>query len=176
MTITYRPQDPFPTDGFFADEEFQSEDQYSGLKLLVLGQYSAEKYQPQTGEEVCISITARDDPSFGMGRAKLSGMFRDVLHLQFDDVAVGSADYERATSITPEEADAVVKFVKRHADKKKLVIHCFAGMSRSRSMASAIADYCNLPYDFTVLNPHVYDSVVDAFVKDDDTLSPPSTV
>lgn len=176
MTITYRPHEPFPTDGFIADEEFQSEDHYSGLKLLVLGQFSAERYQPQTGEEVCISITARDDPSFGMAPAKLSGMFRDILRLQFDDVAVGSADYEAATSITEDEAAKVVEFVKKHADKKKLVIHCFAGMSRSRSMASAIADYLDLPYDFTVLNPHVYDTVVNAFVAADDTLSPPSTV
>jgi len=176
MNITYSPQDPFPKDGFIVDEQFPSEDDYTDLKLSVFGQYSAERYQPASGREVCISITARNDPSFGVGRAKLSGMFLDVLHLQFDDVAVGSADHERATSITPDEARKVVEFVNKHRDASRLVIHCFAGMSRSRSMASAIADYLNLPYDFTVLNPHVYDSVVDAFVELDETLSPSNSV
>lgn len=162
MTITYRPEDPFPQDGFIATDEVQFEDQYDGLKVLVLGQYAAERYQPKTGEEVCISITAKHDLAFGYGNAKLSGMFRDVLCLNFDDVAVGSAEHETAESITPEQAKQVAEFANKHRNMKTLVVHCFAGMSRSRSMASAIADYFDLPYSFTVLNPHVYDSVVDA--------------
>lgn len=174
MTFSYSPQDPFPQDGFIVTDEYPSEQTYDGIKLLVLGQFSAERYQPETGEEVCISIMAKNDASFGVADAKLSGMFRDILRLRFDDLAVGSADHETAVSITEDQARQVVQFVKSHKDKKKFVIHCFAGMSRSRSTAGAIADYLDLPYDFTVMNTHVYNTIIDAFVEGDETLNPPS--
>lgn len=170
MAFTYVSQSPFPKDGFFASPEFPSEEAYTGLKMLVMGQLSARLYQP-SGDEVCISITPH--AATGLPRvthAQVSDAFMDVLRLQFDDTAIQHFGDEDALSISAEQADLVAEFVGSNLHRKVLVVHCFAGISRSRSMAAAIADYYELPYDFTVRNEHVYNMVIDAFIRRDTRL------
>ena len=158
--MLYKPQEPFPEDGFVA-----SDTPYTGLHVLVLGEYSARQYVPAENE-VCISIISR--PYRGLlntSPVPLHPQFVDVLRLRFDDTAVSHRGDEAAQSITPEQSQQVAEFTRKHTDKNKLVIHCFAGMSRSRSMAAAIAESLQLPFKFTVVNPHVFNSVKQAFVR-----------
>lgn len=133
----------------------------TGLQLVVMGEFSARSYYPESPYEACISITSIGTPS----AVPLNARFVDVLRLQFDDTSIERANDSLATSITDSQADAIVKFVMTHKNRDKLVIHCFAGMSRSRSVAAAIAHALNLPFSFTVLNNDVYTKVTNAFSR-----------
>lgn len=157
--MIYKHESPFPEDGRIAADTLD----YTGLEIEVLGEYSARQYTPQDNE-VCISITTRPGRAvLNVSPVPLHPNFVDVLRLQFDDTAVSHLGDDQARSITRHQARDVAAFVAKHKDKKKLVIHCFAGMSRSRSMAAAIAEVLDIPFRFTVLNPHVYRAVKDAF-------------
>jgi predicted protein tyrosine phosphatase len=46
--------------------------------------------------------------------------------------------------VQPEHAQALVEFLKKHEDAETLVIHCYAGISRSVSIAQAVCDACGL--------------------------------
>lgn len=139
-------------DGFIGDES-----SYTGLKLEVMGQATAERYEPGD-DEVCISIWSA---GAGVSLPFLSPKFKDILRLDFDDV--GDTDDwfvdPHARNINNDQVADVVEFVLKHRNRKKMVIHCFAGMSRSRSMAAAIAYVFRLPYHFTINNRSVYSKV-----------------
>jgi predicted protein tyrosine phosphatase len=95
----------------------------------------------------------------------VSPKFLDVLRLNFDDISEGDVGNPDAKTITYEQAEKIAAFVKKHRDKKKIVIHCFAGRSRSRSTAAAIADYLGLPYSYTVKNDSVWRTVTVALTR-----------
>jgi predicted protein tyrosine phosphatase len=149
---------PFPRDGLLMQG-------YGGLKLEVMSQAQARKYTP-INNEVCISIRAYPGGVLDSNVVELSDQFADVLSLQFDDnpddhnLLPGMVD---VIPMTAQQADDIAQFVLKHRDnKQKIVIHCFAGISRSRSTAAAIADVLELPYSFTVKNTHVYNLVSEA--------------
>jgi predicted protein tyrosine phosphatase len=142
----------FPNDGFHGEEP------YTGLRLEVCGQWSASQHQPGP-DEVCISISCE---RWGERVPRLSGMFADILRLEFNDVQVDSD----GTTISPAQAEKVAKFVLKHRDKKKMLVHCFAGVNRSRSTASAIAEVLQLPYTYTAKNQSVYNAVKAALLKE----------
>jgi predicted protein tyrosine phosphatase len=148
-------ESPFPTDGFRGVEP------YEGLRLDVFGQYQCQQYRPGE-DEVCISISST---GHGIVNPTLPKEFVDVLRLEFDDVAIGDFGMADAKTITPEQAEQVAQFVSKHFSRKKLVIHCFAGMSRSRSMAAAIANVLQLPYDYTIRNSSVFRTTQLALLK-----------
>lgn len=156
--MQYNPQSPFPMDGLVATGH-ETEEEYPGPRVTVMNQFEAQQYTPQD-HEVCISITSDANMAFAPRPAILSDKFEDILRLEFDDVAVQQVGDETATSISKEQSVKVVEFVQRHLDKKHLVIHCFAGISRSRSIAAAICQHFALPYKFTALNSHVYNSIL----------------
>lgn len=148
------------TDGF-ADPEA-----YIGIQVEVMNRMEAEKYCPLTKDEVCISIKSESEYALGFDReAKLHPNFADVLYLSFDDTGVELVGMEDKTAkkLTDDDIRKIVSFVVKHMDKEKLVIHCFAGISRSRSMAAAICDHFHLPYQYTVNNRSVYDKVIGGF-------------
>jgi predicted protein tyrosine phosphatase len=138
-----------------------SEEAYRGLKVRVMSAAKANRYTPGD-DEVAISIQGTAERP-----AALSRKFRDILSLVFDDTCE-FADYtihghDNPTSITSEQADAVAAFVNQHRDAHALLIHCAAGISRSRSILSAICNALDLPYTWTVVNHDVYRQVTDAF-------------
>jgi predicted protein tyrosine phosphatase len=148
---------PFPEDGFQGEDEAT----YSNLRLEVFGQYQCQQYEPGD-DEVCISISSA---GHGIVNPTLPAEFVDVLRLEFDDTAVGDFGMVNAKTISNEQADLLAQFVSKHFARKKLVIHCFAGMSRSRSAAGAIAEVLTLPYRYTIMNPSVYNTVRIALLK-----------
>lgn len=132
--------------------------------------------------DICISIqSSRIDHL-----AKLSGNFRAVLRLQFDDIPWTDepAIPKECVQITPEMADTVIRFVAANLDAHRLVIHCEAGVSRSVSMACAISKcwtgkewkptWCRTWQRWrdtlgranrVAPNPNVYNAVVDAYIR-----------
>ena len=104
--------------------------------VRVLSRAGAEAYQPELPYEICISISGTPGD-----RAALSAGFRDVLRLTFGDVDPREAG--ATTEKTPfagEHARRILDFLARHPDAQRLVVHCFAGESRSPAVALALHD------------------------------------
>ena len=147
-------------DGFVPTTDVLDEDHYAGPRLLVLDASAAARHRPGR-DEACISIRDR-----GARVVDLSTRFVDVLRLAFDDVSLYAADLgPDARSITQEQADAVIAFFEQHRHRQRLVLHCTAGISRSRSAAAALADCYGLPYRFCCVNDDVARAVCSAFVR-----------
>lgn len=141
----------------------ESEAAYAGLKVRVMSAPKAAAYKPRSNE-VAISIRGASERA-----TSLSLRFLDVLELVFDDIGE-FANYVRdgldnPNSITSAQADAVATFAYTHRDAKVLVVHCTAGVSRSRSLAAAVCDGLHLPYRFSVVNDDVYRAVSQAFAR-----------
>lgn len=128
--------------------------------LLVLSRQAAEAYAPNGGKTVCISVTDPQSPP-----AELHPGFADVLRLSFHDLtpehcpAGAMTDCGPAAFMGIADAGEVVRFAAHHADADVFVIHCEAGVSRSRSIAEALFD-C---FGRRAPNHHVYERVTAAF-------------
>jgi hypothetical protein len=161
------------------DDGFIGHEGYKGLRVEVSGQHvpcmghaCAEKYVPGD-DEVCISYTAihpmmGEDPN-GTELARLSDKFVEILRLQFDDRPDDKENVEKfagAVLITEEQANKIGEFVWRNRNRNKILIHCFAGVSRSRSTAAAIVTEFQLPYKYTVFNSRVFNLVKRALVDE----------
>jgi predicted protein tyrosine phosphatase len=103
-------------------------------------------------EVVVVSIT---DPR--QAPATLAWPEAEVLRVAFHDVDLSPADAARRgiTLMTQAHADAIASFVRANPDKHVLV-HCEAGISRSYSVASAIADAGYELRGTGIRNAHVY--------------------
>lgn len=130
-----------------------------GPQLLVLSREEVEAYSPESGRKtVCISIT---DPTTRL--ASLKGGYADVLRFAFHDLeqdAIGLAtDVGKVRLMDVLDAQAIVAFAVQHADADVLVVHCEAGISRSRSVAEALFD----AFGRRAPNQYIYRLVLDAF-------------
>lgn len=63
---------------------------------------------------------------------------RDVLTLYFDDI---DAPVEGLTLFTSRQADEVIDFLARNRSVDTLLIHCYAGVSRSGAVADFVLEY-----------------------------------
>lgn len=127
--------------------------------ILVFSRERAEAYTPDPGE-VCISIT-----SPGAKPAALHPDWYAVLRLEFADDCWADAG-TRQVGITTQHADLAVAFFARHLDAPKVIIHCEAGVSRSVSMADALA-WCfgcrHLITPKPICNPNVFVAIIAAW-------------
>lgn len=137
----------------------RAEAESPALQVTVLGANKAARYR-FTREHAVISIRDADAPE-----PPLADGYRAVLRLAFDDVSAFVSATRERTSISDQQADAVAAFVRAHHDCRVLVLHCGAGVSRSRSMAAAICEILHLPYRWTVVNPDVFHRVKDALLR-----------
>lgn len=104
----------------------------------------------QTG--VVISIRAP-----GMEPADLASGWPAVLSVEIEDVDL-HGEFDTAFDLRP-AAEAIAQFVWAHRRARHLVVHCHAGVSRSRSVAAAICDTFGWPYHWTVWHKPLYDAV-----------------
>lgn len=120
-------------------------------EVVFTSRAQAERQTPPPNWAV-ISIT---EPS--TTAAALQDGWHDVLRLKFDDVDV--ATDEAATVFSPEDAVAVLHFVTKNASEVEgILVHCFAGISRSAAIAKFIADMYRLrfPASYSIYNKQVY--------------------
>ena len=130
------------------------------MEIQVMSRMNAEKYSP-SDEEICISIKSESEYALGYDRkANLSSNFMDILYLSFDDTADEMFGMESAKTLNRFQVKEIVDFVNKHKDKKKLTVHCFAGISRSRSMSAAISEYLKITHDLKINNRDVYNKVL----------------
>ncbi len=103
---------------------------------------------PQSGEE--------DEPPY------FSQNYANVLVQRFDDL---EEDIYRdgklyAKAFTSEQATEMVKFILKNQHRKKCVVHCAAGVSRSGAVGTFINDYYGESLEvFKKINPHIHPNV-----------------
>lgn len=117
-------------------------------QIIVLPRVMAEKgLDESVGPYILISIF---DNGFEAVKP-LRGEVIDTLPLCFVDWDISRADPEMLSHpmfgklvgdslIQPAHAYQLVEFLRKHADAETIVVHCFAGISRSVSTAFAIVD------------------------------------
>lgn len=103
-------------------------------------EYVMEHYYPaglrefagRTDTYVVISI--QDTHTYGFGIEFTKNEFcKDVLTLYFDDVI---RPVEGAVLFTEEMAKQIIAFIRRHKDVDSLLVHCYAGQSRSLAVGA----------------------------------------
>jgi predicted protein tyrosine phosphatase len=120
-----------------------------GLAVTVLSASKVRRYTPGT-DDVCISIHGRrEDPT------ALQSGWAAVLCVACDDTVSYALAGHDAQSLTLDQSTATFQFVREHLGSRRLVVNCAAGVSRSRSVAAALAEIFGLPYRWTALNADV---------------------
>lgn len=130
----------------------------SGLAMTVLSESKARRYTPGP-DDVCISIHGRRDAP-----AALRPGWAAVLRVACDDTGAYVPAIDGAQSLTPDQATTILRFVREHLERRRLVVRCAAGVSRSRSVAAAVAEIFGLPYRWTALNVDVVAAIRAAVV------------
>jgi hypothetical protein len=121
-----------------------------GLKMSVLSASKVARYRPAPGGEVCVAIR-----SHGAASVPLLAGWVAVLAVECDDTGPYAAASLNARSLSGDDAVAVLRFVARHRHLQRVVIHCAAGVSRSRSVAAVLAETFGLPYRWTAFNADI---------------------
>lgn len=112
------------------------------------------EYAEKTDTYAAISIQDTYSGGFGF-ELKKNKYCKDVLTLFFDDI---EEPEHGLRLISFPQAIAIVKFIKAHAeDVDTLLIHCFAGVSRSRAVGAFAREILDIPpTEDTDYNEYVY--------------------
>ena len=79
-------------------------------------------------------ISIQDSHTGGFGFCFQENQYcKGVLTLQFDDIV---KEVDGAVLFTKEQAEAILDFVELHRDADTLLIHCYAGQSRSKAVGA----------------------------------------
>ena len=79
-------------------------------------------------------ISIQDSHTGGFGFCFQENQYcKGVLTLQFDDIV---KEVEGVVLFTKEQAEAILDFVELHRDADTLLIHCYAGQSRSKAVGA----------------------------------------
>ena len=101
-----------------------------------------------------ISIQDSHTDGFGITFSK-NKYCKDVLTLKFDDIV---RPVEGAQIFTDKMAGDVIRFIHKNQDVETLLVHCYAGQSRSRAVGAFAVWYLggdNAQY-FKMYNPNIY--------------------
>lgn len=110
-------------------------------KLTVMDMYDAREYEPGPNE-ACISILSPYPSASSLPDEKhedfVSDGFEEVLRLRFHDYDKDHLHRQADLAhMSRQQAKQVADFVWRNQHRRKLVIHCEAGVSRSPAVALA---------------------------------------
>jgi len=112
-----------------------------------------------------ISIQDTHTQGFGMQFRK-NEFCKDVLTLYFDDIVT---EVEGAVLFSDEMADSILEFVEKNRAVDTILVHCYAGQSRSKAVGTYLYDAYSEIYPSLTLeasetgqpNEYIYD-VLDA--------------
>ena len=129
------------------------------MKILVMSEMAAVEYVKNTKEYISIiSITStlEDDVIFEHNRT-VKGIFR----MKFNDVLSTDDGFD-----APKQSDfnGLKKFID-NLNCNILVIHCFAGVSRSSAVAAAVMDYLKIEHDLFNNNEYEPNTLVYKLAK-----------
>ena len=101
-------------------------------------------------------ISIQDTHTVGFGVAFTMNQFcQDVLTLYFDDIV---REVEGAVLFSDEMAEQIIEFIKKNRKVDTLLVHCYAGQSRSRAVGAFAVKMMggdNSKY-FSQGNPNMY--------------------
>ncbi len=112
------------------------------MKYVVASRLDVEQGIKVEGTCAVISIRNPGEPK---PRIQIKGRCVGVLYLEFHDAerVPGVKVSEDVVMMKPEHACSVWAFFEEHRQKiDTIVVHCYAGMSRSPAMAAAISEAC----------------------------------
>ena len=135
-------------------------------KLLICSAEDALKFvmshfsDPKTGrppmtKESYAVISIQDSGKWNFGFTLTENRFcRGVLTLQFDDFEEPEPGVKLMDA---EQAAQIIAFLRQYANVDTMLIHCFAGRSRSAAVGRFAADLYNLPApEYPYYNTWVY--------------------
>lgn len=108
-------------------------------KVIVMSVYECFDFvMDNQDKEPYIIISIQDTQNNGFGFIFNKTRYcEDVLTLYFDDI---NWDMPGLKLFTREQAIEIVKFLKQHESIGKIIVHCYAGQSRSAAVAQIIAE------------------------------------
>jgi len=127
-------------------------------KVEFISESRASGISSGTAFQGLISIT---DPT-GSDAVLFEEAWGDILRVRFHDVDSEYRGESGYHSITEEQADAIIAWLREHEDEfKKIVVHCWAGISRSAAVAKFIAEVYDLqfPESYSLYNRFVYSTL-----------------
>lgn len=119
------------------------------MEILILSEMAAIEYVKRLSVPTSVvSITCPLDDKVTFTRSK---NLKNIFHMQFNDIVVKNGDFD-----CPKQADfkGLKKFIDE-LDCELLIVHCFAGVSRSAATAAAIAQYLGI--EMEIFNSDDYD-------------------
>jgi predicted protein tyrosine phosphatase len=143
---------------------------YDAFEYVMAHYYPAGTEAVSEGEAAAVRkdtyavISIQDSGNGGFGVAFTENAFcKGVLTLLFDDVYRETPD---AVLFSDEMAVAVIRFIDAHRDAETLLVHCYAGQSRSRAVGAFALKYLGGRNDAYVRtgspNMHVYNTLLRA--------------
>jgi len=113
-------------------------------------------YPGITETYAAISIQDTIDGGFGF-ELKENAYCKGVITLYFDDI---DEPCKGLTMMTDSQAVQLIDFIQEHREVDTLLIHCFAGVSRSRAVGVFAAEILGTePVDEKYYNTHVYNTL-----------------
>lgn len=94
--------------------------------------FGLEEFAEKTDTYVVISIQDTHTGGFGVQFAE-NNCCKGVLTLFFDDII---HEVEGAVLFSEEMAEKIIDFIKAHKQVDTLLVHCYAGQSRSRAVGA----------------------------------------
>lgn len=94
--------------------------------------YGLEQWAVNSDTYVVISIQDTHTDGFGV-TFSVNKFCKSVLTLYFDDI---ERELENAVAFTEDMAMDIIRFIQDHQDVDTLLVHCYAGQSRSRAVGA----------------------------------------
>ena len=114
------------------------------------------EYPDKTDKYAAISIQDTIDGGFGF-ELKENRYCKGVLTLYFDDIEQPEPGLKLMNT---SQAKQIIEFINMHKDVDTLLIHCFAGVSRSRAIGVFAREMLGLqPTNETDYNHYVYETL-----------------
>ena len=122
--------------------------------------YGFREYAEKSDSYAIISIQDSHNGGFGVQFAK-NEFCKGVLTLYFDDIV---KEVDGATLFNKEMAKRIIEFIIKYRRVDTLIIHCYAGQSRSKAVAAfAVKMMGGNNFDSASPNKYVYDTLVDTW-------------
>lgn len=129
--------------------------------------FGLEEFAQRTDRYAVISIQDTHTDGFGV-RFTVSKSCTDVLTLFFDDV---DRNVEGAKLFSEEQAEQIIRFIRKNKEADTLLVHCYGGESRSRAVGAfaleMLGGSSKKLFETGHPNLHVYNTLKDVFEKTD---------
>jgi predicted protein tyrosine phosphatase len=131
-------------------------------EIKAISQVEAEGIDPLEFNDSVALISIRDDVHFPI---RLSLHWKHIISLFFSDIDPMNPRFDgmkldETKLFNDKMALQILDFVDSlPPDVEKIIIHCYAGISRSQGVAKFLCEFFNLEFDKEyedVYNPHVY--------------------